>query len=148
MFKADGIIGLIVICFGVGVILLTLGAPPAARLDCPSPTYMSRLVAAALIICGLLLFIKSAMGKGDKPAGFNASGKKKVISTILLCAITPLGLEYLGFMPMLLVSAFVFPLILKARLWVAALTSTLLIGAVYFIFHYGLQVQFPEGSLW
>jgi hypothetical protein len=148
MPKTDGVIGLIVVLLGLGVIGLTLALPPASLPRIPGPAYLPRLVCAALILCGLLLIIKSRRGRGERPVGFNAESKKKVLGAILLAGLTPLGMSYLGFLTTGVLSCFAFLMILRARLWLAVVTSVLITTGVYLVFHYGLQVQFPTQMIW
>lgn len=78
MNKADRIIGVLVVLFGVAVILISAGMPPAARQGIPGPALLPRMVSGALILCGLLLFSRAMVRKADYLVAFNREARARL----------------------------------------------------------------------
>ena len=148
MNKADRIIGVLVVLFGVAVILISAGMHPAARQGIPGPALLPRMVSGALILCGLLLFSRAMVRKADYPVAFNREARARLAGVILLTVLTAVGLAYIGFIVSCLLSAFIFLIILGLRMRTAALTAVAVTAGIYLVFHYGLRVQFPMSTVW
>jgi hypothetical protein len=148
MKKSDKIIGLLIVLSGILVILLSTGLPQAARKGIPGPALLPQLVAGAMILCGILLFFRAATREDDAAVEFNREARKRLVGVILLAMITAVCISYIGFILTCLVSSFVFLVILGTRMKIAAPTAGAITLGIYLVFHYGLQVQFPHGTVW
>ena len=144
---ADRIISIIVVILGMMVIWLTLGLPPPAMKGTPGPAYLPRMVGFGLILCGLILFLKSGRPSKETDPGPLLHLDRRVLSIMILAALMPVSLGYLGFILTCFGSSFVFLKILRTSLFMAIVVAVLITGVIYFSFHYGLQVQFPQGIL-
>lgn len=148
MKKADRITGLVVVIFGIVVILLTRGFPSPAMPGTPGPGFLPRLIASGLIVCGVLLFLRSMMGKDSKRTEFASDSFPRVLAVMVLLALLPAGLAYLGFLLTCFVSCLVFFIILRLRLLSSVIIALCISVVIYIAFHYGLQVQFPKEIFW
>lgn len=148
MKRSDKIVGVLVVLLGCVVILLSTGLPHAARPGIPGPALLPRLVAGALILCGLLLFFRSKTRKDEESMAFNREAFRRLSAVILLAVLAAVALSYLGFVLSCLLSSFLFLVILGTKVWAAVPTSAAITAGIYLVFHYGLQVQFPTGTIW
>ena len=148
MNKADKIIGALVIIIGLITFGLTLGLPPASRKGIPGPALLPQLIAVALILCGAILFITASARKIYRTVEFNRESIKRLVGVIVLASLSTIALPFLGFVCTSAATSFVFLLILRVRIPMAVLTAAAITVGIYTVFHYGLQVQFPTGSMW
>lgn len=148
MNKADRIIGCLVILLGLTVIWLTQYMPPAARPGIPGPAVVPRFVAVALVICGLILFMRAVIIKKAVPIKFNRNALQRLAGVMGVASIAVVILSYLGFIISCSITSFLFLVILGVRARKATLTAVIITASIYLAFYYGLQVQLPPGSIW
>ena len=148
MKKYDKIMGVLVVLSGLVVILISQGLPHAARPGIPGPALLPRLIAGAMILCGILLFFQAVMRKKDAAVDFNPAAQGRLLSVIVLVILTAVGLSYLGFILTCLFSSLFFLIIMETKVKLAAPIAGAITAGIYLVFHYGLQVQFPAGSVW
>lgn len=148
MNKADRTIGVLVIIIGLITLGLTLSFPSASRKGIPGPALLPQLIAIALIICGAILSITAGFKKINKNVEFNRQAIKRLIGVIVLTSLSAAALPYVGFVAASAVTSFIFLLILRVRIPMAVLIAVAITVGIYAVFHYGLQVQFPTGSIW
>lgn len=108
----------------------------------PGPELFPRLIAIGFILGGLLLIF---LPQGDEseeitgtavPAGNNNRrlGLIRITSGIVLVAIYPFLQQYLGFIPALSIVCFSLAVLLRVRLWIAALTGIGTAMAIHSLF--------------
>jgi putative tricarboxylic transport membrane protein len=148
MKKADQVIGIVVVILGIVTILLTRAFPPAAMRGTPGPAFFPRLISWGLIVCGVLLFFGSLKRNDNRQIEFSSESLPKVLGVIVLMGLLPLGLTYLGFLLTCFSSCFVFFAILRVGLFRSVIIALCISFAIYAVFHYGLQVQFPKAVWW
>jgi hypothetical protein len=144
---ADRIVSIIVIILGLVIILLTLSLPAPAMKGTPGPAYLPRMAGFGLILCGAILFLQRGRTKKDAAPEPAFHLEPRVLSIMLLSAAIPVSLGYLGFVLTCFGSSFIFLKLLRTSFLMAVFVALLITGVIYFSFHYGLQVQFPQGIL-
>ncbi len=145
MKRADRIIALMLIAFGIFIFFSSAGLPPAPMKGTPGPAYVPRLLSILLIYSASVLLLFSFRQKDDLPLRREAKARQRLGGVILLAVLVPAGMAYLGFIFTCFVSSLIFFQILRVRAWFSLLLSAGLTGGIYTAFHYGLRVQFPSG---
>ena len=148
MKKADRIIGIVVVILGIVVILLTRAFPPPAMRGTLGPAFFPRLISCGLIVCGMFLFFRSLRRNDNRQIEFSSESLPRVLGVIVLMGLLPLALTYLGFLLTCFASCFVFFAILRVQLFRSVIIALCISFAIYAVFHYGLQVQFPKEVFW
>ena len=148
MKKADQIIGIVAVILGIVTILLTRGLPPPAMRGTLGPAFFPRLISWGLIVCGVLLFFRSLRRNDNRQIEFSHESLPKVLKVTVLMGLLPLSLTYLGFLLTCFASCFVFFSILRVELLRSVIIALCISFAIYAVFHYGLQVQFPKEIFW
>jgi len=124
----------LIIIFGMAVWFYA-GTFPQLGNRQPGPALFPRIIAAFLTLAGLTLLIQGwrekgggeGKGGGSKPS---SPGLLRAGLIIALASLYPLLQDRLGFVPTVSVLSFMVASLLRARLWVAALTA---IGGTIFI---------------
>jgi len=145
MRKADRIIALLLIAFGIFILFSSGGLPPAPMKGTPGPAYVPRLLSILLIYSASILFLFSFRQKEDRPLLWEAKAGRRLWGVFLLAILVPAGMVYLGFIFTCFISSFIFFQILRVRSLFSLLLSAGLTAGIYTAFHYGLKVQFPSG---
>ena len=101
----------------------------------PGPSLFPRVIGIGLLLSGLALLALSWLSRKqlNREAGyepFSARGLSRMAAGIGLVGLYPLVQAQLGFMAALSMVCFLAALLLKARVWVAALTA---LGTVLFV---------------
>lgn len=145
MNKADKIISLFLIFFGVFVLFLSRSLPAAPMKGTPGPAYFPVILSALLILCGLGLLLRSSFERKGARVVYEPHSAARLLGTILLAIVTPASLAYLGFVLTCLVVSLIFFLGLRVKWPTALVTSVILTAGIYLVFYYGLSVQLPRG---
>ncbi len=148
MNRADKIIGILIVLFGIFVFFLSADLPSAARKAIPGPALLPQLVAGGLVFCGTLLFVSAKMRTTDQPIEFNREATRRLLGVMGITVLSAVLLSYVGFTISCLFSTFLFLVILGTRLQRAAVMAVVITLGIYVVFHYGLQVQFPTSTFW
>jgi hypothetical protein len=145
MSKADKIISVFLILFGILVLFLSRTLPAAPMKGTPGPAYFPAILSGILIWCAIMLYLRSSFERDRSKASYDPHSALRLSGTILLAIMTPVGLAYLGFPLTCFGSSLIFFLVLRVK-WVTSLvTSIALTAGIYIVFHYGLSVQLPGG---
>lgn len=145
MKRADRIIGILLLAFGIFIIAASSGLPPAPMKGTPGPAYVPRLLSILLIYFASVLLLFSFRRREDRPILWEANSSGRLWGVILLALLVPAGMTYLGFILTCLVSSLIFFRILRVRSLSSLFLSAGITVGIYMAFHYGLQVQFPSG---
>jgi Tripartite tricarboxylate transporter TctB family len=117
---------------------------PLGTLANPGPAYMPIVLAAALLLAGLLLALL-----GREPATLKAGDWREWRHTVAIlgaCAFVALALERLGYrVTMALACAFLLGVVERKPLVATILIAVGLAGGTYFLFDTVLRVQLPRG---
>lgn len=148
MNRADKFAGILVTFLGIMSVILAAQLPSAARKGIPGPALIPQLVGGTLVICGLVLFFQSFQKQNVSTIVFNRHSLARLTGVMVLIAASAVGLSYLGFIVSCLIVTFFFLILLGIQVMKAGVSALMITFSVYFLFHYGLQVQFPMGSVW
>lgn len=125
--------GLFILALGAWIALYA-GTFPTLDDGHPGPALFPRLVAAGLVLCGLVLTLRP----GDKPStdaplpGW--MNLVQLLGGVLFVVAFPAIRESLGFIPTAALMALVFSLALGARWLPAAATAGVAAGVIYLLF--------------
>ncbi len=121
-------------------------ALPLGTLRQPGPAYFPVLLAALLLILGVLVWV---MGTGAAPIADVGWGKGRHALVILaVSAFICLGLERLGYrLTMLAALLFLVWLVERKSLWASAVFAAALSFGSYYLFDTLLRVPLPRGPL-
>jgi Tripartite tricarboxylate transporter TctB family len=117
---------------------------PLGTLANPGPAYMPALLAAALLISGVLIV---TLGRSATTLGAAGWGEWRHTAAILgACAFVALALERLGYrLTMALACAFLLNVVEGKGLVVTILFAAAMAAGTYFLFDTLLRVQLPRG---
>jgi hypothetical protein len=145
MKRADRIIGILLLAFGIFIIAASSGLPPAPMKGTAGPGYVPRLLSILLICFASVLLLLSFRRREDRPILWEANSSGGLWGVMLLALLVPAGMAYGGFVLTCFLSSLVFCQILRVRLLSSFFLSAGITVGIYMVFHYGLQVQFPSG---
>ncbi|MEZ4699301.1 MAG: tripartite tricarboxylate transporter TctB family protein [Rhodothermales bacterium] len=125
--------GLVALALG-GWIGWYAGTFPELEGGHPGPALFPRLVAAGLVLCGLLLLWKPGPAEGPdvEPAGW--AGRGRFVAGLLLVVAFPWLQGLLGFVPVAALLALAIGLMLGARWLPLVVSSAVAAGVVYLLF--------------
>lgn len=149
--KRDQFVGSFLILVGIvyGVMTSKLDYPMTA--DYPGPKAFPYIGVFGLIVCGLGIFIQSALNKKPQAVFMVKEGWWDLIKSFVALLFYVIGLKYLGYLictPLLLfVLSIFFAKTIKVKLLSRILFSVLVTGFVYVFYVFGFGMQLPIGSL-
>jgi|SRR6266850_3264655 hypothetical protein len=117
---------------------------PLGTLANPGPAYMPALLAAALLVSGVLIV---ALGRDPATLGAAGWGEWRHTAAILgACAFVALALERLGYrLTMALACAFLLSVVERKGLGPTVLFAAGMAASTYYLFDTVLRVQLPRG---
>ena len=115
----------------------------------PGPGFMPFLSGSALGVLGIILVIKSSLGKSLRPSAARLwRGKQwgKVALTIFSLVLYALLLSKLGYLiATFCLTLFLFGIVAGPKLWVRIASALITSVATYAVFYLWLGVQLPRG---
>ncbi len=140
---------------GVGVALILLsvlvfvqaGTYAKATIYGYGPDFYPRILAVAMIVCGLILILQAARGKALEPTeSIDPKGFVQMLLSIGLCIGYLFLMQVIGFAMATMVFLFVMMLFLRQRGGIKRIICSITVAlAVWAIFRYILITPIPKG---
>lgn len=146
MFKGDTIPSLVSI--GIGTLFfipsIGLGFMSSTSDGVQGAGFFPLLISVALIVCGIILLVKSLVKKGKTPFFQNSdkTNKKTFLITLAVIAGSLLIWKFLFFPVAAFIMAFLLNWIYKRNLKFNIIYSGIFVSMIYLIFNVLLRIQF------
>ena len=117
---------------------------PLGSVAMPGPAYMPVVLAAALLLSGIVIAVQG--GRGPALGALGRGEWRHVAAIVGVCAFMALGLERLGYrLTMMLAATFLLAVVERRPVVAAVLLAVVLSLGTYFLFDTLLRVQLPRG---